>query len=244
MASILDIQRRLIELGYNLGHADGYDGPQTRAAIKQFQRAHNLAADGVVGPRTLAVLFPVPDAPEKPNGAQRGSVVPAEWMPRARMDRIIVHWTAGQHKASGLDRSHYHILIEGDGKLVRGIPSIALNEAPAKKGYAAHTRGCNSGSMGVSLCCMASAREHPFWAGTAPMTREQWEMLPHVLADLCRRYGVPITPRTVLSHAEVEKTLGIRQAGKWDIARIPFDGSLVGARQCGEAFRGAAEALL
>ena len=52
------------------------------------------------------------------------------------MKRIIVHWTAGAHFASDFDRSHYHLRIEGDGYLVRGKPSIALNGASgAKPGY-------------------------------------------------------------------------------------------------------------
>ena len=161
------------------------------------------------------------------------------------MNRVIVHWTAGTHRASGLDRSHYHVLIEGDGKLVRGIPAISLNDSRgAKPGYAAHTLNCNTGSIGVSLCCMAGAVESPFNAGSAPMTRVQWDALPPVLADLCRRYGIPVTRKTVLSHAEVQGTLKIAQRGKWDISRLAFDPSVVGSAACGDAFRSSASALL
>lgn len=172
------------------------------------------------------------------------TTVPAAWMPAARMRGIIVHWTAGAHKASALDREHYHVLIEGGGKLVRGIPSIALNQKPASKGYAAHTLKCNSGFIGVALCCMAGAIEAPFNAGVAPMTRSQWDALPFVLADLCRFYAIGVTPRTVLSHAEVQPTLGIAQRGKWDITRLAFDPSIKGAKACGDLFRAATAKLL
>lgn len=171
--------------------------------------------------------------------------VPADWMPDARLERIIVHWTAGQHRASLLDREHYHLLIEGDGTLVRGVPTIDRNGLPkAKAGYAAHTLNCNTGSIGVSLCCMGGAVESPFKAGAWPMTRAQWEKLPLVLADLVRRYGIRFSPQTILSHAEVQPTLGIAQRGKWDIARLAFDPTVRGARACGDLMRNRLHAAL
>ncbi|WP_428412306.1 peptidoglycan recognition protein family protein [Pararhizobium sp.] len=148
--------------------------------------------------------------------------LPAGWLPAAKMQRVICHWTAGHHKASEDDKAHYHILIEDDGDVIRGKPTIDLNAAPAKKGYAAHTLNCNTGSIGVSLCCMALATESPFNPGKAPMTKAQWDKLAVVVADLCRFYGIPVTPKTVLSHAEVQGTLGITQRGKWDFTRLAF----------------------
>ncbi|WJR67196.1 N-acetylmuramoyl-L-alanine amidase [Neorhizobium sp. CSC1952] len=167
-----------------------------------------------------------------------GQPIPADWMPDAKISRIIFHWTAGQNKASDLDREHYHILIEGDGKLVRGKPSIALNSEPkTKAGYAAHTLNCNTGSIGVSLCGMAGAVESPFNPGKQPITRMQWEALTSVLAQLCKRYSIPVDRKTVLSHAEVQPTLKITQKGKWDISRLPFDPSIQGAIAIGDQMR-------
>lgn len=161
------------------------------------------------------------------------------------MNRAIVHWTAGTHRASELDRDHYHILIKWHGKLVRGIPSVGMSNARgAKPGYAAHTLNCNTGSIGVSLFCMAGATKNPFKAGSAPMTREQWELLLKALADLCRRYGTSVTPETVLSHAEVQATLGIQQKGKWGNSRLAFDLSVVGSHSCREVFRSRTLSLL
>jgi resuscitation-promoting factor RpfB len=36
--------------------ADGVYGPQTRRAVRRFQRANGLVVDGIVGPQTLAAL--------------------------------------------------------------------------------------------------------------------------------------------------------------------------------------------
>lgn len=235
------IQRALVALGYSLA-VDGAMGPKTRIVVQAFQRGAGLAADGVAGPLTIAALQA---ATAKNQPAKGAGSVPVDWMPAAQMKRIIVHWTAGAHRASGLDRGRYHLLIEGDGKLVRGAASIELNDGcGAKTGYAAHTLNCNTGSIGVALCCMAGATESPFTAGAAPMTPKQWDALPAVLADLCRRYSVPVTPQTVLSHAEVQGTLGIMQRGKWDISRLAFDQTVRGAQACGDLLRAGVTSLL
>ncbi|MCT8970569.1 amidase [Microbaculum marinisediminis] len=173
-------------------------------------------------------------------------MIPAHWMPRARMERVIVHWTAGGHRASEFDREHYHVLVEGDGHLVRGARSIEDNARPIRGAYAAHTRNCNTGSIGVSLCCMGGrdVRESPFHAGRWPMTAEQWSAMIRAVADLCRAYDIPVSPETVLSHAEVQPNLGIKQRGKWDITRLAFDPSIVGAKACGDRMRAGVAATL
>lgn len=237
--STRDIQRRLLELGYAPGPIDGILGARSIAAVKSFQRANGLSVDGIAGPITRAALFPVP-SPAPVTG-----IVPAAWMPNAGIKGIVVHWTAGGHKASANDREHYHVLIEADGGLIRGVPSIAANSMPkVRAGYAAHTLNCNTGFIGVSLCGMAGAVERPFRAGPAPLTRAQWETLPKVLAAFCRRYCIAVATQTVLSHAEVQATLGITQRGKWDIAILPFDPSFNTAKKVGDAFRAATKALL
>ena len=167
-------------------------------------------------------------------------VVPAAWMPNAKMKRIHVHWTAGRHTANSTDKKSYHILIEGNGKLVRGDPSIKLNENPVRgSGYAAHTLNANRGAIGVSMCCMGGreVRENPFVAGPFPMTRGQWDKMIEVVAALARRYSVPVTSKTILTHAEVEPNLGITQRNKWDITSLAFDSSISGAKAVGDRLR-------
>jgi hypothetical protein len=158
------------------------------------------------------------------------------WMPNCSMTRVICHWTAGQHRASDLDRAHYHILVEADGRLVRGHHDIEANVSTADGRYAAHTRQCNTGSIGVAACCMVGAQERPFKPGQSPLTRTQWDTMAQVAADLCRFYRIPVTPRTVLGHGEVEVNLGIQQAGKWDPMVLPWNPGL-SRTEVGEAFR-------
>jgi N-acetylmuramoyl-L-alanine amidase-like protein len=199
---------------------------------------HSLVVDGLYGPlthaATMATLPAPPELPSKPGGE---ALVPAAWMPNARMSRIHVHWTAGNHRANATDLRHYHILVEGDGKVVRGNPSIALNEAPARAGHAAHTLNANSGAIGVAMCGMVGAVERPFNAGRAPLTLVQWNNMVHVVAELASRYGIPVTRTTVLTHAEVQPNLGIAQRGKWDIAILAFDTSFDTPAKVGDRMR-------
>jgi N-acetylmuramoyl-L-alanine amidase len=51
-----NLQRRLNALGFDAGREDGILGPETEAAIRQFQRNAGLASDGVCGPATVAAL--------------------------------------------------------------------------------------------------------------------------------------------------------------------------------------------
>lgn len=172
------------------------------------------------------------------------SIVPAGWMQPVKMTRIVLHWSAGAWKASELDKEHYHIIVENDGNIVRGDHTISDNVNTADDDYAAHTRGCNSGAIGVSMACMAGAIESPFKAGKFPMTETQWNRAITVIAELARFYKIPVTDKTILSHAEVQKNLGIQQAGKWDVSRLPFDSKTVGAKACGDKMRAAVKALL
>jgi peptidoglycan hydrolase-like protein with peptidoglycan-binding domain len=50
------LQRELRLAGENPGPVDGHFGPRTKAALARFQRDEDLAADGIVGGRTLRAL--------------------------------------------------------------------------------------------------------------------------------------------------------------------------------------------
>lgn len=58
-----DLQISLTKAGFNPGPVDGVFGARTRLAVRQFQMSRGLLADGIVGPRTRAALFPEQVAP-------------------------------------------------------------------------------------------------------------------------------------------------------------------------------------
>lgn len=55
-ALVQRVQRALAARGFAPGADDGIYGPQTAHAVRLFQAAHGLVADGEVGPRTLKAL--------------------------------------------------------------------------------------------------------------------------------------------------------------------------------------------
>ena len=58
-----EIQLALQHAGIYHGPMDGKLGPQTRVAIKLFQSAHQLTADGVAGTKTMIALQAYLEAP-------------------------------------------------------------------------------------------------------------------------------------------------------------------------------------
>ena len=159
--------------------------------------------DGVMGSRTRA-------AQAAANEAQTAKGLPFQHP--SGLTRVHIHWSAGAYAASALDRSHYHRLIDGDGNVIAA-------HAPTEK--LAHTLNANGGAIAVSICAMAGAIERPFSAGAAPVKALQLAVMARVAAELCRDFDIPVSRYSVLTHAEIQPTLGITQKGKWDIAWIP-----------------------
>lgn len=60
------LQTRLNALGYNCGRSDGIFDGATRNAVRAYQRAQGLSADGIAGTQTLGRLYGMPSANPAP----------------------------------------------------------------------------------------------------------------------------------------------------------------------------------
>lgn len=92
---ILELQRMLRLLGFDVGVPDGAMGERTQRAIRAFQRTHRLQADGVAGPATVDRLRRL--------AAGRPPV--AEYAGRPNNPRLVEMWNmAGAERAEGCFR--------------------------------------------------------------------------------------------------------------------------------------------
>jgi len=55
-SEVKDLQKKLVQLGYQSGKIDGVYGKSTAAAVKRFQSNRGLKADGIAGTKTISEL--------------------------------------------------------------------------------------------------------------------------------------------------------------------------------------------
>lgn len=230
---VVRIQERLVKYDFDVGKIDGVLGERTEGAI--LNALNELANLRVFEEGTKPVVK---------NPPKFKTLIPSGSLPVCDMKRVHIHWTAGSYTASEVDLEHYHFLVNGNGEVLVGDHSVKDNSGTLREGqYAAHTLNANSGAIGVSFCAMAGAIEGKT-NGPYPIKKEQYDVMLQVIAQLCYFYAIPVTPRTVLTHAEVQTNLGVKQRGKWDITVLPFDASIKGAEQVGNYIRAGVQALL
>lgn len=156
------------------------------------------------------------------------------------MKRIILHWTGGTYQPNTHEFESYHYLINGDGLVIEGkyTPEDNLN---CKDGvYSAHTGGGNTVSIGIALCGMfgyefnGKVRK----LGSYPLRQIQFERMFELCAELLKKYNLPLSPDTVMTHYEFGlKNPHSSSKGKPDINFIPYQPNIQ-ADNVGEFIRG------
>lgn len=137
------------------------------------------------------------------------------------MKRIIIHWTAGVNYPNETDKLHYHFLIDKTGRVINGKYKPEDNEVCTFGKYAAHTGGGNTGSVGIGLCGMCGFVDSNN-VGHYPLTKVQVERCFKLVAEISKKYNIPITPDTVMTHYEFGlKNPKTSSRGKIDIVYLP-----------------------
>lgn len=152
---VKQIQRALKQAGFGVID-DGIWGPITTEAVKAFQKSRGLAADGLVGPGTLAKLGITATVQAVTPSPRRMEIRHGDIMlkqSKRKINWIVVHCTAspeGQvktvedirrgHKKQGWSDIGYHYVVTLDGQSHLGRDVDVAG---------AHVSGHNSDSIGV-----------------------------------------------------------------------------------------------
>lgn len=202
-----DVQSRVSALGFPL-KIDGMNGSATRAAVNEAKRA--------LGVRKTSHLFH-----------------------RSGIHGIIWHWTAGRDVPTQDDCSHYNDVFDHEGNHYDGGARIETQASYdwRKDIGVSHTKNANTGRGGLAVAGMYNAEGWPMKWGTNPITWEGIDAMLERTAYYNRKFNIPVTPWSNLSHAEVEQTLGIKQRAKWDFMVLPGSDAPESAIKIGNILR-------
>lgn len=191
-----------------------------------------LVVDGMNGPNTRKGVA----AAMKERRVRK----PQELVHDSGLHRIIWHWTAGTYTDIEGAIDHYNDVFDKDGNHYdgRARPEHQANYDWRKKIGVSHTLNSNTGNIGMAVAAMAGADGWPTmeW-GKYPLTWEGIDAMLKRTAYYSEEFDIPVTPWSILSHAEVEPTLGIKQRNKWDIRILPGMDAVREAREIGDMLR-------
>jgi N-acetylmuramoyl-L-alanine amidase CwlA len=137
------------------------------------------------------------------------------------MKRVIIHWTAGSYNINNAVLNSYHYAVDDKGGVIPCNHRPEDNENCQDGNYAAHTGGGNTGSIGVSMCGMYGF-DLKNKKTKYPLTKKQCEATFKLVAELCKKYNIAISPQTVMTHYEFgQQNKKTSSYGKIDITYLP-----------------------
>jgi len=118
--------------------------------------------------------------------------------------RVVMHWAASSYNLSQHIQRSYHEIAGQDGKRYKGTFPPEANIRPVRGRYAAHIAGENTGSIGLSMICMAEVRGASWPPGPYPMTDVQLDEFCNMVAEYLQAYDLERIPEQCLTHGEAQ----------------------------------------
>lgn len=203
-----------------------------QARVNALSNHPVLVVDGVSGPATRAAV--------KKAMAKRSVTKEKDLFDQSGLHAIIWHWTAGRKVPTPDDLDHYNDVFDYEGNQYDGAarPEHQANYDWRKGVGVSHTLNANTGRIGQAVAGMLGAEGWPTlnW-GNHPITWAGIDSMLERSALYSKKFDIPCTPWSMLSHAEVEETLGIDQKNKWDYMVLPGDTKVRSAREVGDVLR-------
>jgi N-acetylmuramoyl-L-alanine amidase CwlA len=206
---------------------DGVWGPKTTAAVKAWQKAHQLTADGIVGPLTLAKMgISDSNTGQQNGGTDSIKIIKATinkhitTLPNRTLKYIAVHYTAGSTSKGGtalstrkvfLNREASADFVVDDEQIVQINPDIRNNycwavgdkkktQAGGGKLYGIAT---NRNTISIEICSnltKGTSDEQPNHEGWY-FTDKALDNARKLVRYLMKAYGIP--KENVVRHYDI-----------------------------------------
>jgi len=209
-----------------------YTTTDLQARVNALRGSLALKVDGMKGPTTRRVVAEVmrEEGVNKEKNLFHGS----------GLHRVNWHWTAGRDVPTKDDCSHYNDVSDFQGNIYDGgaRPEHQANYDWRKGIGVSHTKNCNTGVIGSAVAGMYRAEGWPSlkW-GTHPITWEGIDSMLERSAVYSKKFWIPVSRWSFMTHAEVQERLGIKQNNKWDYMVLPGDKSVRSATVVGDILR-------
>ncbi len=209
-----EIQLALRLAGYDVKVDSDY-GPKTVAAVTAFQRSRGIGADGIVGPKTMALLRDMLSIGKKQSVGEL-TITPGyiyQHVTRCAnrpIRYIAIHYTAGARSTRGaamqtrgvfLQRSASADFVVDDDTIVQVNPDLrnyycwAVGDAKNKwtGGARLYGQATNKNTISIEICSTlsrsstASMPNHVGWSFTPAVVEQARRLVRHLM----RQYGIP-----------------------------------------------------
>ena len=190
---------------------DSVWGPKTTAAVRAWQKAHNLVADGIAGPATLAAMGISETATATDINITKAPIsTHITYMPRRQPQYIAIHYTAGGSSRSGQAMATRNVFLKreasadyvvDDAQIVQVNPdprnyycwAVGDKKNPYTGGGSLYGKAKNRNTISIEICSNLAAGtsakmpNHSGWSFTDAALNNARQLVRYLM----QQYGIP-----------------------------------------------------